>query len=406
MHINSKQSAAPFHPLFLVAIIFAFFVSSCNTTGNRVAAGPESLPTIVPTAASPTISPAKTAVATATTPATATTIPTAVPTQTNTPTAQPTATATPSPTVTSSPTPTHTPEPINRACPDPAPLKPAYNAYYLSPERWPTPDWANADPHFWLAKPLPGGGRLLANKTYPYGHDGNGRYLLHNGVDTAEKLGTPVLAVADGTIIVAQSDAQAWYGWRCDWYGHLAVIQLDQIWQGEPLFALYGHILNINVEVGQHVTQGEQIAEVGVGGAATVPHLHFELRSGENSFDSTRNPMLWIHPGQTRGVIAGRLIDPQGRPWQGVTLTLISEDATLINSWSYLDDPLDMINPDEQLAENFVFSDVLPGKYDIYVKLQGVEYRQPIQVNAAEITTIEIVTEPFKTATPSPASQP
>lgn len=250
---------------------------------------------------------------------------------------------------------------------------------------------------------------MLINQSFPYGWDGGGRYLLHNGVDTAEKLGTPLLAAADGTVVVARADETELFGWRCDWYGELVVIELDQQWQGQPVYILYGHVLNIVVQEGEHVSRGQQVAEIGVGGAAVVPHLHFEVRVGQNRFDSTRNPMLWIEPGESRGVIAGRLVDPEGRPWQGVTLTLIDTTGTqgLINSWSYLDDPLDLINPDEELAENFVFADVRPGSYEVYTRLQDVEYRVPVTVLPGQVAMVEVVTEAFKTPTPtSEAAEP
>jgi murein DD-endopeptidase MepM/ murein hydrolase activator NlpD len=254
---------------------------------------------------------------------------------------------------------------------------------------------------------LPGSGRFLTNLGYPYGSDGSGRYLLHNGVDVAEKLGTPVLAVANGTIVVAQDDLNEWYGWRCDWYGHLVVIELDDTWQGQAVYVLYGHVLNIVVAAGQRVVRGQQVAEIGLGGVATVPHLHLEVRLGTNEFGSTRNPILWVEPGESRGVIAGRLVDPDGRPWQGVTLHLLGggEEPIAATTWSYLDDPLHLIKPDEGWAENFVFADVLPGDYQVYTKLQDVEYRQPVQVTAGQITAIEIVTEPLKTPTPEAAGE-
>ena len=180
-------------------------------------------------------------VPTSTPPSTATTVPTVapsiVPSATLTPTTAPTTTPRPSPTT----------EP-GRYCPAEPPVKPEYSRFYLSGDKWPTPDPAVAQKHFWLSRPLPGAGRLLINKTFPYGWDENGRYLLHNGVDVAEDMGTSLLAVADGTVVVAQSDASAWYGWRCDWYGHLVVIELDQRWLDQPVFALYGHVLNIMVE--------------------------------------------------------------------------------------------------------------------------------------------------------------
>ena len=350
----------------------------------------------------PTVSPSATDTATHTAvPPTNTPIPTL--TSPPTATAQPSATPTATSTATALPTETPT-APPDRTCPETPPLKPDYDRFYLAPEFWPTPDTAVAQPHFWLAKPLPGGGRTLINQRFPYGWDENGRLLLHNAVDMAEDLGTPVLAVADGTVVVAQSDYNAYYGWRCDWYGHLVVIELDQTWLDQPVYVLYGHVLNINVEPGQRVEQGEQLAEVGLGGAATAHHLHLEVRVGENEFAATRNPMLWIDPGETRGVVAGRLVDPEGRPWQGVPLALVAADKSgeILGTWSYLGDPDDLANPDEGWAENFVFSDVRPGSYTIVTQIQDVDYQLPVEVTAGEISTVELVTEPLKTATPTP----
>ncbi|MFQ5398930.1 MAG: M23 family metallopeptidase [Anaerolineae bacterium] len=339
--------------------------------------------------------------------------PTAAPTATVTPSPTATATAAPTETATATATPTETTSPTPTASPTllssgdcPARLKPEYPRYAVGGAPLPAPNPDLQVPHFWLAKPFPGGGRFLTNLGYPYGYDGNGRYLLHNGVDAAEPLGTAVLAVEDGTVVVAQGDRNALFGWRCDWYGHLVVIKLDDTWLGQPVFALYGHVLKIQVEVGQRVARGEQIAEVGFGGAALVPHLHFEVRVGDDTFASTRNPMLWLDNGGTRGIIVGRLIDPQGRPWQGVGLSLIgrSENASSGNTWSYMQDPLQIvtINPDEGWAENFLFADVRPGEYEVYTKVQGVEYRAPVHVEAGGISAVEIATNLPLPPTPAP----
>lgn len=319
-----------------------------------------------------------------------TAVPTVTPTSTATATSTPTATAT----ATATATPTITPTTVDRTCPSPAPLKPVYERYFLDPTVWPVPDPAGFTPHFWLTKPLPGGGRTLLNTNYPYGFDALGAYLLHNGIDVAETLGTPLLAVDAGTVVVAQKDDEELYGWRCDWYGELVVVELDRQWLGQPVFALYGHVLNINVVVGDRVGRGEQIAEVGFGGAARVPHLHFELRVGANEFGSTRNPMLWLEIPATRGVVAGRLVDPLGRPWQGVLVNAIAEDeeGQDVTTWTYLDDPLHLVNPDEQLAENFVFADIRPGMYELILFLQNTEYRATVEVVGGQLTTVEIVT--------------
>ena len=298
---------------------------------------------------------------------------------------------------------------VDRTCPEPAPSKPDYNHYYLSGEEWPLPE-TPAEEHFWLSKPLPGAGRFLYTDWLPYGYDAGGRYLLHTGVDSAEPEGTPILAAADGTVIVAGDDKEELYGWRCNWYGHLVVIELDDRWQNQPVYVLYGHVLNISVLPGQGVSQGEQVAEVGFGGAATLPHLHLEVRVGTNEFSATRNPFLWLEPPTTRGVIVGRLIDPKGRAWEGVTVAAVgrSEDTETYRTWTYLDDPQHLIRPDESFAENFVIADMLPGEYELYIEIQDEIYQVPLFVKAGELADVEIITSPYKipasTATGSPST--
>jgi murein DD-endopeptidase MepM/ murein hydrolase activator NlpD len=292
-----------------------------------------------------------------------------------------------------------------RTCPDPPPAKPAYDRYWLDDMPWPTPV-PDLEAHLWLSHPLPKGDRLLTSEILPYGSDGSGRYLLHNGVDMAEPEGTPVLAVADGTIVYAGSDNESLYGWRCNWYGQLVILLLDDRWEGQPVFVVYGHVLNINVEIGQRVTRFEQVAEIGFGGAALVPHLHLEVRVGSNSFDATRNPLLWLTPGSRRGVVAGRLVDPDGKPWQGYPVELVgpegSADRTI--GWTYVGDPDDLIKPDERFAENFAISDLKPGLYEAVASVQGTIYRQDVTVAAGTIVTVELVTEPYRTPTPAPSA--
>ena len=353
---------------------------------------------------------------------TATALPTANPSPTPQPSSTPTTVPTETPPPTSTPSPSPTPSPtaqptvvIDRTCPDPVPLKPNYIRNFLPAEEWPRPESDGpesdgpesdgpesdvAEPHFLMSKPLPGGGRLLINQWFPYGWDANGRYLLHNGVDVAEDLGTAVIAVADGTIVTAQDDLTELYGWRCDWYGQLVVLELDEQWQGKPIYAVYGHVLNLKVEEGDRVEEGDELAEVGFGGAATAPHLHFEVRVGENTFDATQNPMLWLDPGVTRGVVVGRLVDPNGWPWQGVKLVLTEKETghEALTTWSYLEDPTGRgsVNPDTGWAENFVFADIRPGEYEIEVEVQEVTYRADVTVTERDVSVIEFITEPFK----------
>jgi murein DD-endopeptidase MepM/ murein hydrolase activator NlpD len=315
----------------------------------------------------------------------------------------PTETSTLLPTVTASATIPPTATPPDRTCPAEQPVKPDYARYVLGETVWPTPDPAGFTPHFWLDTPIELDDEepeLRINPGYPYGSDGSERYLLHNGVDISGALGTPLLAATDGLVAVAQDDYTELYGWRCDWYGHLVAIEVDMRYRGLPVYILYGHVLNLSVEAGDLIPSGRQVAEVGVGGASTAAHLHLEVRVGGNEFGMTRNPLLWLKPAEDRGLIAGRLVDPEGRPWQGVQI--VAAGPTYAATWSYLDDPTHFIRPDDELAENFVLGNLQPGNYRVMATVQGTEYSVNVTVVAGQASQVEIVTEAYKTPTPAP----
>ena len=91
----------------------------------------------------------------------------------------------------------------------------------------------------------------------------------YNGVDLAAPTGTPILASAEGDVIVAKSG-----GWNGG-YGSYVVIQHSNGSQ-----TLYSHESKVIVSVDQHVEQGQVIGYVGATGKATGPHVHFEIRNG------------------------------------------------------------------------------------------------------------------------------
>lgn len=95
----------------------------------------------------------------------------------------------------------------------------------------------------------------------------------YNGVDLAAPVGTPILAAAEGDVIVAKGS-----GYNGG-YGEYVVIQ-----HGNGSQTLYAHQSDVEVGVGQHVVQGQVIGYVGTTGKSTGPHVHFEIRNG------TRNP--------------------------------------------------------------------------------------------------------------------
>jgi murein DD-endopeptidase MepM/ murein hydrolase activator NlpD len=87
---------------------------------------------------------------------------------------------------------------------------------------------------------------------------------MHEGIDIAVPVGTPVVAAAAGTVIAA-----GWLGG----YGNLVVID-----HGNGLATAYGHNSSLAVGVGQTVAQGQVISYSGNTGHSTGPHVHFEVR--------------------------------------------------------------------------------------------------------------------------------
>ena len=103
-------------------------------------------------------------------------------------------------------------------------------------------------------------------------HPTTGAYTMHTGVDLAADYGTPILAAAGGTVIIASAPV-AGQNTGGSGYGNYIVID-----HGNGDSTLYGHCRNLYVSVGDTVSAGEKIAEVGSTGTSTGPHCHFEVR--------------------------------------------------------------------------------------------------------------------------------
>jgi murein DD-endopeptidase MepM/ murein hydrolase activator NlpD len=84
----------------------------------------------------------------------------------------------------------------------------------------------------------------------------------HHGVDFRASRGTPVLAVAGGTVVEAATNPE--------WGNY---VRIDH---GAGRSSLAMHLDHANVAYGRHVTAGDVIGASGASGRATGPHLHFE----------------------------------------------------------------------------------------------------------------------------------
>ncbi len=92
----------------------------------------------------------------------------------------------------------------------------------------------------------------------------------HNGIDIAVPIGTPIRAIADGTVIR--------HG-KADGYGNWVVIDHGNI-NGIRVTSEYGHLSSWSVTTGQKVKKGEEIAKSGNAGYSQGPHLHITIRNG------------------------------------------------------------------------------------------------------------------------------
>ncbi len=235
--------------------------------------------------------------------------------------------------------------------------------------------------------------RTWASPYYPYGSNGGGQYLVHHGADFANPLGTPILAGAEGTVVFAGKDAKVTLGPQKDFYGQAVVIRLDKTYAGQPVYVLYGHIRQWDVNKGTRVKRGQKIAEVGAEGVALGPHLHLEVRLGKNAYTATVNPEFWLEPLPKHGTMIGRLVDPQGRAWMGARINVYTLKDEKLRYWTtiptYLPEP--GIQPDPLWGENWLLTDVPAGEYVLEFHVPGATTRRKVTVEPGKTSWFDVV---------------
>lgn len=140
----------------------------------------------------------------------------------------------------------------------------------LRPQRWQLPSRA----------PLSTG---LQSSSFGWRIDPfNGRQTFHEGIDFVGPVGTPITAAAAGTVVYADRHPQ---------YGNMVELSHEN-----GLTSRYAHASALLVKVGDRVSAGQRIAEVGSTGRSTGPHLHFEIRYK----GVAQNPLRFMAPDQIK----------------------------------------------------------------------------------------------------------
>ena len=105
---------------------------------------------------------------------------------------------------------------------------------------------------------------------------------VHQGYDMAAPIGTPVVAPADGTVILADSDL----------YYEGGSVFLDH---GHGLTSVFMHLSEVDVSPGDVVKRGDVLAKTGNSGRTTGPHLHWAVK-WRNVASTDRSGDFYIDP--------------------------------------------------------------------------------------------------------------
>jgi len=259
--------------------------------------------------------------------------------------------------------------------------------------------------HFYFARPIAADEVNWPLADYRYG----GVFfqdVTHTGVDIPAKPGTPVLAAGAGTVV--------WADWGLfsgvpnnykDAYGRAVAIRHDFGYNGQPLYTIYAHMREIYVANGQWVDLGTPLGEVGDTGITTGPHLHLEVRLGENSYFHTYNPELWVAPPQGWGVLAGRVMESNRELMRRVPVIIRSNETN--RQWEVYTYGPEAVNSDPYYNENMAISDLPAGDYTVSLIYDGKEQRLQVQILPGHITYFTFRGQfGYSTEYPNPTPQP
>jgi hypothetical protein len=228
--------------------------------------------------------------------------------------------------------------------------------------------------------------------TYRYGSTMGGNFQQHQGVEFNNPAGTPVHAIANGTVVYAGPAEQ----------GALTVAILhDARIEDRYVFSTYYHNSSIETRLGQRVVAGDVIARVGNTGRATNEHLHLEVHVAPSQDSSavvnpaerfppyTVNPELWIRPLPGTGTIAGRVLDANGQPVAGARVYGVVLPYPAETPYSFAETYGDRAHADPAYNENFAVSDVPAGRYLLGVDIGGERKWRRVTVETGKITFVE-----------------
>ena len=257
-----------------------------------------------------------------------------------------------------------------------------------SPTQTPFPcdpalDYCITEGYFVFERPIHPPGSDIIDPTYPYASTQKGKRDAHHGVEFQNAFGTEVHAAGDGEVVFADSDAAVKLSPWNNFYGNVVIIR-----HPNALFTLYAHLSFIAVVPGQEVGAGDVIGNVGQSGGATGPHLHFEVRQGNDytEYFSTQNPELWLRPQPGMGAISITLKSDEQRNYERpLVITRLAEDGSTVLFTHYL---TTYARDFEHNAEDAVLNNLPPGTYKIAFNDTSGLRERIVRVQAGKLTEV------------------
>ncbi len=256
--------------------------------------------------------------------------------------------------------------------------------------------------HFYFKRPVDANANSTSLFYYPYGSSGpEGTWRVHHGLDMPNPDGQAVRAAADGVVVWA-ADHYRWVENKqvvdsAESYGNVVIVAHNFGYKGKQLYTLYAHLSKILVSINEPVVSGQVLGLSGHSGNVTGPHVHFEVREGDNLYFNTRNPLLWMAPLLDHGVIAGRVLYQDGSPVQSATISLLRDNRLVDTTFTYINPKRPgggshQVDGDDNWNENFAIGDVPVGAYDVTVNVNGLRLTRHIDVQAATTSFVDFGT--------------
>jgi murein DD-endopeptidase MepM/ murein hydrolase activator NlpD len=277
--------------------------------------------------------------------------------------------------------PTPAPDPLRFSFPTPG--QPPVSAW--RPPLYPTPWVPTPYDHFYFSRPIAADEVNWPLADYRYG----GVFLpnvVHTGIDIPAPLGTPVLAAGPGRVTWAGYGLFGGVEDITDPYGMAVGIKHNFGYNGQTLYTVYGHLSRVDVLVGQQVDTGDVLGLVGETGNVTGPHLHFEVRVGQNNFFQTRNPELWLAPPEGWGILAARLLNSNGGLITSLLISVHSKSTP--QSWVVKSYGGGAAISDDYYQENLVMGDLPGGDYVVWIPFEGATYNVDVHITPGMVTFI------------------